>query len=191
LVAFIVIRRDAVGSIVHHCSGSLMTMTLTMKRLFLGSLYASLLAGCASTPPETTLLVVQGREAETVPEIPVIRQGRYTLVEIRPEDAQLNLLRQVVDVRIPDPQNATVGDALRYVLLRSGYLLCPEKDIAPLDALPLPAAHYRIGPMPLDEALQMLAGSAWILDVEDTNRKVCFRHIAPDVSDVSDEAPST
>ncbi|MDR3352750.1 MAG: hypothetical protein LBO00_07115 [Zoogloeaceae bacterium] len=32
----------------------------------------------------------------------------------------------------PDPQTATVGNALRYVLLRSGYLLCPAKDIAPI-----------------------------------------------------------
>jgi type IV pili sensor histidine kinase/response regulator len=112
-----------------------------MIRLFWGSLLASLLAGCASTYREAAPPAVQEARVEVIPEIvttptvpeaqiPVTRQGRYALVEIRPEDAQRDLLRQVVDVRIPDPQTATVGDALRYVLLRSGYLLCPAKDIA-------------------------------------------------------------
>jgi type IV pili sensor histidine kinase/response regulator len=153
-----------------------------IRPLFWGSLLASLLAGCAHR--EATPAAVRAEAnvmAAHVPEtpIPVTRQGRYALVEIRPDAGQRDLLRQVIEVRIPNPQNATVAEALRYVLLRSGYLLCPEKDIALLDTLPLPAAHYRIGPIPLDEALQMLAGASWILDVEESRRLVCFFRAIP------------
>jgi type IV pili sensor histidine kinase/response regulator len=151
-----------------------------IRPLFWGSLLASLLAGCAPTHQESPPAPAMA-DAPPLPEarIPVTRQGRYALVEIRPDEGQRDLLRQVVELRIPDPQNATVAEALRYVLLRSGYLLCPEKDIALLDTLPLPAAHYRIGPMPLDEALQTLAGASWILDVEEHSRLVCFFRAIP------------
>jgi type IV pili sensor histidine kinase/response regulator len=157
-----------------------------IRPLFWGSLLASLLAGCAAPLDHPAPPAVQEPRADTVPEtsipsevpIPVARQGRYTLVEIRPDEGQRNLLRQVIDTRVPDPQRATVGDALRHVLLRSGYLLCPEKRIALFDTLPLPAAHYRIGPMPLDEALRMLAGVPWRLDVDERSRLVCFFHIS-------------
>jgi type IV pili sensor histidine kinase/response regulator len=149
-----------------------------IRPLFWGSLLASLLAGCASThreaAPAPAVEEIRANPVAEIPEIPVTRQGRYALVEIRPDEGQRDLLRQVIYTRIPHPQHATVGDALRHVLLRSGYLLCPEKDIALLDTLPLPAAHYRVGPMPLDAALQMLVGVSWMLDVDERSRLVCF-----------------
>jgi type IV pili sensor histidine kinase/response regulator len=158
-----------------------------IRPLLWGSLLASLLVGCATFDRTTPPAIPAEVGADTVPEtpippeipIPVTRQGRYTLVEILPDTAERDLLRQMVEVRIPNPQHATVGDALRHVLLRSGYLLCPDKEIALLDTLPLPAAHYRIGPMPLDDALRMLAGVSWILDVDERNRLVCFFHTLP------------
>ncbi|PUB42728.1 conjugative transfer region protein (TIGR03748 family), partial [Pseudomonas sp. GV047] len=39
---------------------------------------------------------------------------------------------------------------------------------------PLPAAHYRLGPIPLRNALQVLAGPAWQLTTDEVSRSVCF-----------------
>lgn len=109
---------------------------------------------------------------------PVVRYGRYTLVELVPEPAQRNLMRQVVEVVIPPSFDNNVGDALRHVLRRSGYRLCENEDAAALYALPLPAAHLHLGPLMLRDALLTLAGPAWDVSVDDGTRQVCFRRHA-------------
>lgn len=107
--------------------------------------------------------------------IPVQRYGRYTLVELAPEAAQQNLLLQVIDIDLPSTWFISVGDALSYVLLRSGYRLCDSTpENAMLFALPLPAAHLKLGPMVLRDALQMLAGPAWSLQTNERLRQICF-----------------
>jgi conjugative transfer region protein (TIGR03748 family) len=111
--------------------------------------------------------------------IPVTRHGRYTLAELVPEPAQRDLLQQVVEVTIAAAFNATVGDAIRHVLLSSGYQLCDTADAAPLYALPLPAAHMHLGPLMLRDALLTLAGPAWKLSVDDQARQVCFQPATP------------
>lgn len=135
--------------------------------------------GCATTA--TKLGDVSEPEArpisleQTPALVPVVRYGRYTLVEPVPEAAQQDLLLQVIDVSMPATLPATVGEALGYVLLRSGYTLCEaDPDAAPLHHLPLPAAHLRLGPLFLRDALLTLAGPAWELHVDDVARRVCF-----------------
>ena len=111
---------------------------------------------------------------------PVVRYGRYTLVELVPEPAQRDLMRQVVEVVIPPSLDTNVGDALRHVLRRSGYRLCDTADATALYALPLPAAHLHLGPLMLRDALLTLAGRAWDVSVDDGARQVCFRrHTTP------------
>lgn len=111
---------------------------------------------------------------------PVVRYGRYTLIELVPEPAQRDLMRQVVDVVIPANLDINVGDALRHVLRRSGYRLCDTADATALYALPLPAAHLHLGPLILRDALLTLAGPAWDVTVDDGARQVCFRrHPSP------------
>lgn len=141
------------------------------------ALTASLVAGCATTapssPPAASSRAVE--PASSPPQyIPVVRYGRYTLVELKPTEAQRDLLLQVIDVPLPYTLHATVGDALRHVLQRSGFQLCsgPETDV--IDALPLPAAHYRLGPMVLRDALLTLTGPAWNLHADGATRVVCF-----------------
>lgn len=121
--------------------------------------------------------------------IPVVRYGRYTLVELAPASAQKDLLLQVVDVALPDTRQATVGDALRHVLLRSGYQLCAAGDIAALNALPLPAAHYRLGPVLLRDALLTLAGPAWDLHVDDGARRICFTRVTLPAPEAGEQKP--
>tara|TARA_R110002020_G_scaffold142060_3_gene314021 strand:- start:31781 stop:32287 length:507 start_codon:yes stop_codon:yes gene_type:complete len=138
----------------------------------------ALTAGCATSSVAPPVIEPEPEtQARPVPEgwIPIVRYGRYTLVELVPEAAQQDLLLQVIDVSMPATLPATVGDALRYVLLRSGYTLCAaDPDAAALHHLPLPAAHLRLGPLFLRDALLTLAGPAWELQVDDVARRVCF-----------------
>lgn len=142
-----------------------------------GLLLTALAAGCAtpapSSPPPASLQAAE--PIASPPEyVPVVRYGRYTLVELAPTEAQRDLLLQVVDVSIPDTLHASVGDALRHMLQRSGYRLCDGRDTEALNALPLPAAHYHLGPLRLRDALLTLAGPVWDLHVDGGTRRVCF-----------------
>ncbi|MBE8591324.1 PilL N-terminal domain-containing protein [Pseudomonas sp. MAFF 301449] len=104
-----------------------------------------------------------------------LRYGRYTLVSTEPTTEQRDLLAQIIDVSIPSSVSPSVQDALHYVLLRSGYTLCPvTASVKVLFTRPLPAAHYRLGPIPLHSALQLLAGPAWQLTTDEVSRSVCF-----------------
>jgi len=135
-------------------------------------------SGCAThaVPPvpvvEQTVSVAEPEESIF---IPVVRQGRYTLVELEPTAVQRDLLLQVVDVVLPQGVHATVGDGLRHVLKRTGWRLCEETAaVKELDALPLPAAHRYLGPMTVRDALLTLVGSAWELRTDERARQVCF-----------------
>lgn len=160
----------------HHPERRLMTG-------FLGLLWSVLAGGCATT---TAPLVSDGIEEVSAateheaPEfIPVVRYGRYTLVELAPTAAQRDLLLQTIDVSMPEDARATVGDGLRHVLKRSGYSLCQTAHaVIELYALPLPAAHLHLGPMTLRDALLTLAGPAWELHADDRARQICFERPA-------------
>ncbi|MDR1934507.1 MAG: PilL N-terminal domain-containing protein [Candidatus Accumulibacter sp.] len=134
------------------------------------------LSGCA-TPVSSEHADASPSEAVACPaqeSIPVTRHGRYTLVELAPDAAQRDLLRQVVEIAIPPTLDASVGDALQHLLRHSGYRLCASAEIEALTTLPLPAAHRRLGPLALSDALRVLAGPAWELAVDTLAREVCF-----------------
>lgn len=107
--------------------------------------------------------------------------GRYTLVSTEPTTEQRDLLAQIIDVSIPSSLKPSVQDALQYVLQRSGYSLCPvTASVKVLFTRPLPAAHYRLGPIPLHRALQVLAGAAWQLTTDEVSRSACFVQLKTD-----------
>ncbi len=140
-----------------------------------------LLSGCTTTPATPDHIEAPLDEIASVLDqglVPVARYGRYTLIELVPQPAQRDLLQQVVEITIPPTLDATVGDAMRHVLLRSGYRLCDGTEAAALYALPLPAAHLQLGPLLLRDALLVLAGPAWALSVDDRTREVCFNRSA-------------
>ncbi|WP_223553954.1 PilL N-terminal domain-containing protein [Pseudomonas sp. BF-R-01] len=104
-----------------------------------------------------------------------LRYGRYTLVSTEPTTEQRDLLAQIIDVYIPSSLSPSVQDTLQYVLQRSGYSLCPATEpVKVLFTRPLPAAHYRLGPISLRRALHVLAGPAWQLTTDEVSRSVCF-----------------
>ncbi|MCI4239515.1 integrating conjugative element protein pill, pfgi-1 [Dickeya dianthicola] len=163
-----------------------MSTTHLIRRLCVSSLLVTtiLINGCATTSvPATTshtTAVIPPTEHATPDFIPVVRYGRYTLVELTPKAAQRDLLLQVIDVSMPGNSHATVGDGLRHALKRSGYQLCETAhSVSELYSLPLPAAHLHLGPMTLREALLTLAGPFWTLYVDNRTRQVCFKR--PDI----------
>lgn len=107
---------------------------------------------------------------------PVVRYGRYTLVSTQPDASQRDLMAQIIDVTIPSSMNPSVRDAMLYVVDRSGYALCPpsSQHVNILYTRPLPAAQYKLGPMTLRNTLQVLAGPAWQVKIDEVNRQVCF-----------------
>src|SRR6185437_7129221 len=137
------------------------------------------LGGCATPPSQVRAVrpvditthagLPRSLAAESVPAhlVPVERFGRYTLVEISPAVGQVDLMQQIVDVSMPPTLVASVGDALRFVLLRSGFVLCDSPGIAILNTLPLPAADFHLGPLALESALRILAGPGWKLEVNE------------------------
>jgi conjugative transfer region protein (TIGR03748 family) len=150
-----------------------------VSRSALVGIAVAIASTCATSAAPATLPLltpITTREPASSAAIPVVRDGRYTLIELRPDDGQRDLMRQIIDLTVPSTSQATVGDALHYVLRRSGYHLCDERldTTAVLYALPLPAAHEHLGPITLRDALQLLAGPRWTLHVDDKTREVCF-----------------
>lgn len=135
-----------------------------------------LMAACTTTSPT---VVVPDTATPLAPMASdralVVRQGRYTLVELTPETAQSDLMQQVVDITFPTVVIHSVTDALRYLLLRSGYRLSEDCEAArTFDALPLPAAHAHLGPLTLRDALQVIVGPEWQLQSDGASRTACF-----------------
>lgn len=150
---------------------------------------------CATSAPPANLPLstpVATHEPASSTTTPIVHDGRYMLIELMPEDGQRDLMQQIIDLTMPSANQATVGDALHYVLRRSGYRLCDERadTTAVLYALPLPAAHEHLGPITLRDALQLLAGPRWTLLVDDETRQVCFAP-QPDHHPASATAPTT
>ncbi|MEL7551445.1 PilL N-terminal domain-containing protein [Pseudomonas protegens] len=150
-----------------------------------GLLCSVLAGGCTTTSAPLTPDAIEEVSAVPEPErlefIPIVRYGRYTLVELAPTAVQRDLLLQIIDVSMPEDTRTTVGDGLRHVLKRSGYGLCQRAHaVNALYALPLPAAHLHLGPMTMRDALLTLAGPAWELHVDDRTRQICFERPGDD-----------
>ncbi len=112
-----------------------------------------------------------------------IQVGRYSLLVATPTEAQSELLATTLTVQFPG-RIQTVGEAIRYLLQRSGYRLAAAESIGPdtvaLFALPLPAVHRSLGPMTLRDALEMLAGPAFHLVKDSVHRLITFERCVAD-----------
>lgn len=161
--------------------------------LFTFILSGALMAGCTqnrqSTSKQETIAAqtkLNELQYKLSPEetVPVIRYGRYQLVEIGATPEQRSLLSQIIDLNIPLTANnkTTVTQGLNYLLLNSGYRLCSTQTIEPLSRLELPLAHYYLGPIRLQEALEVLVGNAWQLNIDESERTVCFAPISSSVN---------
>ncbi len=109
--------------------------------------------------------------------------GRYSVIAAVPTEAQADLLATTLTIRFPERIH-TLGEAVRYLLQRSGYRLAKIESIGPdtvnLFALPLPAVHRSLGPMTLRYALKTLAGPAFNLVQDPFHRLVTFERCSTD-----------
>lgn len=105
-----------------------------------------------------------------------IQTDRYTQVSLKPPLEQQDPLKAVVTTRFPTGAIATVGEAMDYLLIRSGYQLAPvanrDPKVQALFSLPLPEVHRELGPVRLDTALSLLAGSGYVVVYDRVNRLV-------------------
>ena len=153
--------------------------------LIASALSAINLGGCATPPSQhRAVRALPSREIPTQAGSPgsvarVVQYGRYALVEVSPTAGQEDLMQQIVDVSMPPTLVASVGDAVRYVLLRSGFVLCDSPGVRILNMLPLPAADFHLGPLTLESALRILTGPGWKLEVNELTRRVCFLPASP------------
>lgn len=106
-----------------------------------------------------------------------VQVGRYSTLPAMPTVAQADLLATTVSVSFP-VRIVTVGEAVQYLLQRSGYRLSAGDVMAPETAdlltLPLPAVHRQLGPITLAQAMETLAGPAFRLIHDPVHRLVSF-----------------
>lgn len=116
--------------------------------------------------------------ASANPQANAVQTGRYSILTAKPTEAQVELLATTVMIRFPQ-RIQTVGEAVHYLLQRSGYRLVPadflDPEAAALLALPLPAVHRSLGPMTLRDALTTLAGPAFQLVQDPVHRLMTFQ----------------
>ncbi len=102
------------------------------------------------------------------------RLARYTLQSAAPSRAQADLLSTTVKTKFPG-QIATVGEAIEYILQRSGYKLQVTEEFRSTLGLPLPYVHRELGPLNLRLALKTLTGGVWELQENSRERVIWFQ----------------
>lgn len=104
--------------------------------------------------------------------------ARYVSVSPQPLPTQVNLLQPTVALHF-SREIHTIGEALRYLLRRSGYALVKPNALSPaahaILLQPLPEAHRRLGLMTLQDGLLTLAGQPFGLVVDPVHRLMALR----------------
>lgn len=131
----------------------------------------------------TVFTLIQSQTVSAQPKPPPIamiqmqRLARYTMAKMEPDPAQQNPLASTISVHLPRESVKTVGDAVRYLLVRTGYRLADglPSEVSDVLTLSLPDVHRQLGPYTVTEALNTLLGSAYTLDIDATKRVVAYR----------------
>lgn len=104
--------------------------------------------------------------------------ARYTTVSAAPGEADANPLAVVAKVHFPREVVVTVGDAVRYLLIRTGYRLLPAERMLPavsdVFALPLPDNQRVLGPYRVEALLGVLMGKPYTLRVDPALRTISY-----------------
>ena len=112
-----------------------------------------------------------------------ILESRYLTVQVGPEVAKTDLLKSIVDLRVPE-KITTVGGALDFLLRPYGFQLdnSHEADEQPeadeqylLLVLTLPEPHRNLGSMTLMDALTTLGGKSFRPLINPVKRSVRYQ----------------
>lgn len=104
----------------------------------------------------------------------VARTDRYTLTKIEARSDQQRPLMAITTFSF-GRDVLTVGEAIREVLMGSGFQWqSPNDQDQLLNSLPLPTVVRELGPIRVGEALQTIAGEAWLLRTDNLHRVVWF-----------------
>jgi conjugative transfer region protein (TIGR03748 family) len=110
------------------------------------------------------------------------RTGRYSLLSAQPAAGQEDLLAVSSAVSIPEDIK-NLGEAMRWLLTRSGYRLAADnvmtQDAQAMLALPLPEVHRRFEPLPLYVVLSLLVGPAFHVVQDPVHRLVAIERCVP------------
>lgn len=148
---------------------------------------ALIAAACGGSFAQDALIDEHGRVAV----------GRYTTVGAAPAQEVAQPLAAYVRVSFPRQTVATVGDAIRHTLLRTGWRMV---NVGALDAqarqflkLPLPDSQRTLGPYQAREVLAVLTGPAWVWHEDPMQRLVSFsaKPSAPAVTEAVQVTPPT
>ena len=117
--------------------------------------------------PPSTRLVEHGTQMQV---------GRYTVVPSTPSDKVIEPLLVIAKLTFPRQTVVTIGDAINYVLMRTGYRLTDDvalgESAKTFLALPIPENQRVIGPYQVQNILAVLIGKSWALTVDHRNRVV-------------------
>ncbi len=113
--------------------------------------------------------------------------SRYSTLPLAPSEIDLDPLAVVARVTFPRPVVNTVGDAVDYLLLRTGYRLAEDASsrdpvVAALFKRPLPESHRVLGPYRVSAMLRVLMGRRFELVVDEATRTLSYRLLAAVVS---------
>ena len=102
--------------------------------------------------------------------------GRYTVVPSTPSDKVIEPLLVIAKLTFPRQTVVTIGGAINYVLMRTGYRLADEvgESAKAFLALPIPENQRSIGPYQVQDILTVLLGKSWNLTLDHRNRIVGF-----------------
>ncbi len=103
------------------------------------------------------------------------RLARYTTTPVTPDPEAANPLAVVATVRFPRERVRTVGEAVDYLLLRTGFRL-DSTDSAAHELLshPLPEAHRELGPYRAQAILELLVGLPYQVITSHVQRTVAI-----------------
>ena len=135
-----------------------------------------------------TLLAVTPLQAAD-PGMPV---ARYAYLTPGSTHAQRHPLQTTLAEAHFPQEIATVGDALKHLLNRSGYRLDEPRSHWARTILmpqPLPEVHRQLGPIHLVEALSILTGNAWRLKINPLYRTLVIQPNEPWLTQLRQSQP--
>lgn len=92
-----------------------------------------------------------------------VRIGQYSTQSTLPDQSVADPLSVFVQLRYPRQGVVTIGDAIAYTLLRTGWALAPDQpvEVQAFMRLPLPESQRTVGTFRVRDVLQILVGPTW------------------------------